>query len=136
MADEGMTELAEMTNAPVEVEVRGTTYEVRSLTWGDRMKIENRLSKKFSEIEYGIPRDVIAVIHVMLSKSNPILTTEEVAEMFDADNEDTLQRLWMIGILDKKTAEVQAGNVARAKEEMLKELAKADFMKTLLPPKE
>ena len=118
-----MVELEEMTNAPTEVDIRGERFEVRALTWGDRIKIEKRLGKPFRDIEYGNPQDVVTLIHVVLQKTKKELTTEQTAEMFDADNEDVLQELWTFAILDKKTAGEQVKNMRRAREELQKSLA-------------
>lgn len=115
MADD-TNELEEATNAPQEIEVRGRKFEVRSLTWGDRIKIQKRLSKPFGDVQYGDPQDLVAVIHTMLARVDKTLTEAAVAEMFDADNEDQLQELWAFAILDRKTAVEQLGKVRRAVE--------------------
>lgn len=120
MADD-MVELEEATNAPHEIEVRGTRFEIRSLTWGDRIKIQKRLGKPFGEVEYGNPQDLVVVIHTMLARADKALTEAAVAEMFDADNETQLQELWAFAILDQKTAADQLGKVRRAMERLAQE---------------
>ena len=114
-----MDDLREMANPARVVTVNGTEFKIKSLTYANRIDIEERLEKPFDDLDYSSAKVKMTIAQVMLRRSAPDLTLEQVSEMFDAETQPELDTIITVGIMDSKLAEKQLKNIEGIREQLL-----------------